>query len=190
MKSVGLVGIVMVAGCMSAEPSPQVSTTSSALTDATMTEPWSSTDKRTDADKVAALWPSGATTAQIIYRQGPPIGQLTNTSVQVPGQKAFLAFVVWNHSVVGHVYWVAIGPDGADLKNMWDKAFSQRTNVQSGPAFLDHWGGGTGGGGVGTPPTPHPNVDGFPISATWNQAAKDAAAAIDSADLQFAQYAE
>jgi len=180
MKSVGLVGIAFVAGCMSEEPSPQLSTTSSALSDATVTEGWDSMDKRTDAEKVAALWPSTATTAQILYRQGPPL----------LGAKAFLAFVVWDHTTVGHVYWVAIGNDGADLKNMWDKAFAQRTNTQSAPAFLDHWGGGTGGGGVGTPPTPHPNVSQFPISSTWAQQAKSAAAAIDAADSQFAQYAE
>lgn len=180
MKSVGLAGIVFVAGCMSAESSPQLSTTSSALTDATMTEGWSATDKRTDAEKVNALWPSTATTAQILYRQGPALG----------GNKAFLAFVVWDHTTVGHVYWIAIGNDGADLKNMWDKAFSSRTNAQNGPAFLDHWGGGTGGGGVGTPPTPHPNVSQFPVSATWIQEAKSAAASIDAANLAFSQYAE
>jgi len=175
MKRSAVLGMVFVAGCVAAEPTTE-STTTSAITTSITTEAWDPSAK--SADKTDALWPTSAHTTQILYRVGP----------DKFGNPAFLAFVVWNHTTVGHVYWIEIGSVGTDFKQSWDNAFASRTNTQ--PPLFDRYGGSTGGGGVGTPPMPHPNVSNFVISGAWLDQAKTAAGALDQADANFNQYAE
>lgn len=174
MKSVGLLGIVLFgAACMGSDE-PQTSTTTSALTERSSSEPW---DTKNTVDDI---WPDGANQCQVLYRKGPAYN----------GAASFLAFVVWNHNTVGHVYWIPVGPLGTDFKSTFNTAFSQRTNTPNNP-LGDHWGGGTGGGGVGTPPAPHPQVnDPLVFSNAYLNAAKTAAAAIDNADANFNAYSE
>jgi hypothetical protein len=172
-----VLGMVLATGCTMADsPESTESTATSEINGGLTTEGWDIEAK--PADKVNAVWPASATRAQILYRGGP----------DKFGNPAFLAFVVWDHTTVGHVYWIEMGNYGTDFKQNWDNAFAQRTNNE--PNLFDHWGGANGGGALGNPPMPHPQVDSFVVSAAWLQNAKDAAASIDAADHTFAQYAE
>src|SRR4029077_5313840 len=67
------------------------------LTDHTTSEPWTASLGAED------LWPTncGITSAQILKRKGP-----TNP---INNADTFIAFVVWNDSIVGHIYTVDIG---------------------------------------------------------------------------------
>ena len=172
MKRSAVLGMAFVAGCMAAEPTE--STATSELNIGTMTETWDTKS----TTKIDTLWPTTTHSTQLIMRVGP----------DKFGNPAFLAFVVWDHTTVGHVYWVTIGDEGADLKQAWENAFALRTNTH--PANFDRWGGGNGGGGTGTPPTPHPNVDSFFVGGTWLSHARTTAADLDAADASFNTYAE
>jgi hypothetical protein len=143
--------------------------------------------KQTDAEKLDALWPDSAQTSEILYREGPDMVNGTDS------QPAYLAFVVYN-GAVQHVYWIVKGSSvGTDFKSSFNTAFSTRTNTTIPSDPYSHFGGGTGGGGEGKPPSPHPTVipsQGFSISGIWQQNAIDAAGALDQTEKTFLEYAE
>lgn len=149
--------------------------------DATLTETW------TPGKMVANdIWPNPGTvtTTQILYRKAPQYcvsnddicnathGTLVN---------GYFAFVVWNHTTLGHVYFLPENATGSDFKNFVNQTFATRTN-----AYADRTNGSTGspgGGGGGTRPPPRPNV--YPVTPAIAAAAKNAAAQIDAADATF-----
>jgi hypothetical protein len=139
---------------------------------------------------VDTLWPTGVgiVTMQALMRKGPDINCAVADTGASTCQHTFVAFVVWNHATVGKIFWIPEGPTGADFKQNLDLTFAQRTNP-----YQFRWAGGTGGGGAGTPPTPHPNVAGdivVSFSPTYLGVVKTAAGQIDGADIAFTQYAE
>jgi hypothetical protein len=131
------------------------STTTSALTscpklvDATTSEFWSTDNGAAD------LWPTGCgiTTTNVFIRKG----------ADIDGGAAFLASVVWNDSVVGHVYWIPVGSLGLDFHTTLVQTHSARTNNQ--PTFSYGEGGGPDGGNPLSPG--HPHVDGYLLDPTF-----------------------
>jgi hypothetical protein len=175
MKSVALM-ISATAACTSA-PTESSATSAATVVDAggsgMSTEGWNM-DLKPDS-KEDALWPSTVHTAQIIYRPGP----------DKHGVAASLAFVVWDHTTVAHVYWVELGDPDADLHTSWAAVVAKNTSADVG--HVDYWFVGNGAGAGGAPPVPRPNVDNsFIISSLWLTNAKTAALA----DYNFGQYAD
>ncbi|HEX3761944.1 MAG TPA: hypothetical protein VHW23_24760 [Kofleriaceae bacterium] len=98
------------------------------------------------------LWPPGIgiTSAFVMTRSGPPhlVGR-----VQTP---TFLAFVVWNDSVIGRIFRIDVGStDNANFDAVVANTFVVRTfNLPDTSA------GSSGATSGGPSPPPHPNVDG------------------------------
>jgi hypothetical protein len=171
MKSLALLAFALFAGCAVNEPATSSATSAASNPppigpDATQSEDWQA-GKQTIDD----LWPitsPAITSMRILTRKGPDRGD---------GTKTFLAVVVWNHTTVGHVYWVNRGSVGADFSNLRDNTLATRCN--SNP---DNGGGQDGAPVAGPTPTPHPNVNGpyLAFDPTFLQNAKDAAAAVDT----------
>jgi hypothetical protein len=173
-----------------AQPGDEPATTEAATPQQKSTMPpitaktWDTTLK--PADQINLLWPPGATSAQMLYRIGPEI-QAVTTSGTIQSTPTYLAFDVVD-GTVANVFIVVTGSAvGTNLKSAYNSALSERTNA---PADFDHWGGGEGGGTWGVPPSPRPVIDGYSISATWQQHAIDAASAIHSAETNFGAYAD
>jgi hypothetical protein len=99
------------------------------------------------------LWPTGMgiTSAYMMMRSGP-----TRLSGR---QQTFLAFVVWNDTVVGRIFRVDIGTSNAsNFLSVSASTFAGRTLAVS-PGLPDPSAGSTGSTGGGGPPPPHPNVE-------------------------------
>lgn len=96
------------------------------------------------------IWPTGAgiTSAYVMVRSGP---------TQASGrQQTWLAFVVWNDSVVGRIFRLAAGTtDAVNFNSLVSNTLAARTfNL---PDTSEGSSGATSGG---PSPPPHPNVDG------------------------------
>jgi hypothetical protein len=171
MKSLVPLALALFASC-AVNDAPPTSTATTALstnggasvgTDVNYSVDWS--DKFTSED----LWPTnaGITSTQVLIRKGQDRADGTHT---------FIAVVVWNHTTVGHIYWVNRGTDGSNFHTLLDNTIGARCNNAP-----DHGGGGDGVPVGGTPPIPRPNVSYFTVDATFLQNAKDAALALDNA---------
>lgn len=123
--------------------------TSCKLVDATTSEFWST------SNGAAELWPAGCgiTSTNVFIRK----------AVDLDGAPAFLASVVWNDSVVGHVYWIPVGSLGLDFHETLAETRGARTNNQ--PTFSYGEGGGPDGGNPLSPG--HPHVDGYLLDPTF-----------------------
>jgi len=178
MKSLAPFAFALFASC-AVNDAPATSSASSAVsvlgTDVLTSENWFARDTHTIDD----VWPAGQgiTSTQILVRKGPCRNDPNNDCTSPNAVQTFMAVVVWNHSTVGHIYWVTKGTDGSDFHNLVDNALGTRCNTNP-----DHGGGWDGSPYVGTPPAPHPNVNGwaFDVDTTFNQNAKDAAAQLDA----------
>lgn len=154
MKTVALIALSLFTACAA----PDGATTSSTEQGVTVGElggPDANTSQFWDtSNDGTAIWPAGTsvTHTQILMRKAPTVN----------GQAYYLAFVVWNHATVGHIYQIPTGSTtGADFMQKWDSADLNRNTLLENNGIFDH-GGGTDGSpvsGTGTP-TPHPNVYG------------------------------
>lgn len=96
------------------------------------------------------IWPTGMgiTSAFVLTRSGP-----TRLSGR---QQTFLAFVVWNDSVIGRIFRIDVGTSNAtNFNSVLANTFATQTfNLPDTTA-------GQGGATAGSPsPPPHPNVEG------------------------------
>lgn len=101
--------------------------------------------QRNDANNI---WPSGMgiTSAYVLTRSGP---------TRLDGkQQTYLAFVVWNHAVVGRIFRLDLGTsDAVNFNNTLAAVLYVKT-------FGPDLGAGQGGSTYGSPsPPPHPNVN-------------------------------
>lgn len=96
------------------------------------------------------LWPTGMgiTSAYVMTRSGP---------TRLGGrQQTFLAFVVWNDSVIGRIFRLDAGTtDAVNFNSVLANTFAGRTF-----SLLDTSAGSTGTTAGGPSPPPHPNVEG------------------------------
>jgi hypothetical protein len=118
---------------------PSVSTTCQWTADSTCY------GQRNDANNI---WPAGMgiTRTFVLTRSGP---------TRLDGkQQTFLAFVVWNDTVVGRIFRLDVGSaDAVSFNNTLQAVFYTRT-------FGPDLGAGQGGSTYGSPtPPPHPNVN-------------------------------
>jgi hypothetical protein len=193
MKTMALFVIVLGASCTTAESDTSTETADLSVNTAQIpditTESWDPNLK--DSEKLEALWDPSVTAAQLLLREGPDLYTYnSNTGVWTP-HAAYLAFVVWDHTTVKHVYWIIKNSAvGVDFTQSWQNALATRTLAYNAQNPFFHWAGGNGGGGVGPQPSPHPNVANFVIHATWQQNAINAAAAFDQTETTFAAYSE
>jgi hypothetical protein len=121
------------------------------------------------------IWPDGVgiTSVQVLTRSGPD--RLNHA------QQTFLAFVVWNRTVVGRIFRVDIGTNGANWR-------AELSNITATRTFngIDNNTGSTGSVVAGPVHPPHPNVDVAIVFDTgYLDAVKRYAAIIDSASDQF-----
>jgi hypothetical protein len=121
------------------------------------------------------LWPTGMgiTSAFVLTRSGP-----TRLSGRQP---TFLAFVVWNDSVVGRIFRVDVGSSNAtNFNNVLANTFATRSNL---PDTQE----GSTGSTYGSPtPPPHPNVEGpITFDSTYLGAVTSNSAIIHRATLDF-----
>ncbi len=96
------------------------------------------------------IWPSGMgiTSAFVLTRSGP-----TRLSGR---QQTYLAFVVWNDSVIGRIFRIDVGTSNATNFNtvLANTFYTQTFNLPDTTS-------GQGGATAGSPsPPPHPNVEG------------------------------
>jgi hypothetical protein len=122
------------------------------------------------------LWPTGIgiTSAFVLTRSGP---------TRLSGRQAtFLAFVVWNDSVVGRIFRVDVGSSNAtNFNSVVANTFAGRTT--SLPDTTEGQGGATSGG---PSPPPHPNVEGpITFDSTYLGAVTSSSAIIHRATLDF-----
>lgn len=164
MKTVALIALSLFTACAAApDGSTPTSSTQQDVTswntvyvgtlggpDANTTSSWDpSTMDGTD------IWPAGlsVTHTQILIRKGPAAAN---------GDPQYLAFVVWNHDTIGHIYLIPTGSTiGSDFMHTWQVAFVNRDTTLENNNIFYHGGGSDGSptSGTGTP-TPHPNVTG------------------------------
>lgn len=178
MKSLVPLACALFASCVMND-APTTSTATSTLlgTDSNTSEDWHAGKETADA-----FWPTGQgiTSTQVLIRKGPCRNDPNGDCTSQGAIQTFMAVVVWNHSTVGHIYWVNKGSDGSDFHTLLDNTIGTRCNTNP-----DHNGGWDGGPYTGSPPVPHPNVTGgnwiFTLDSTFLQNAKDAAAALDNA---------
>jgi hypothetical protein len=98
------------------------------------------------------LWPTGIgiTSAYVLTRRGPTrlFGR----------QPTYLAFVVWNDSVVGRIFRIDVGTsNAANFNSVYANTFAARTSGTSG--IPDPSEGAAGAVTGGPTPTPGPNVE-------------------------------
>lgn len=122
------------------------------------------------------IWPAGLgiTSVQVLTRSGPDRIDSTHHT--------FLAFVVWNRSIVGRIFRVDFGANAANWRAELGNITATRTF--SGP---DNNTGSTGSAVAGPVNPPHPNVVDGPITfdTGYLDAVKRYASVIDSASEQF-----
>ncbi|HEX8113066.1 MAG TPA: hypothetical protein VF516_35290 [Kofleriaceae bacterium] len=122
------------------------------------------------------LWPTGIgiTSMFVMTRSGP-----TRLSGR---QQTYLAFVVWNNSVVGRIFRLDVGSsDAANFTAVLGNIVAGRTlNLFDTTA-------GQGGATVGSPsPPPHPNVEGpITFDSTYLGTVANDAASMNRATLDF-----
>jgi len=146
---------VLATSCVAADATdasdrPEVATTASALTGTATSIHWipGETCGGLPICDGTAIWPAGLgiTDVQVLLRDAPDRdNHLTQT---------FLAFVVWNQSVVGRIFRVDVGSDGADFRARMSNIAATRTT--NNPAFTF---GNSGNSVSGPVPVPHPSVD-------------------------------
>lgn len=122
------------------------------------------------------LWPTGIgiTSAFVLTRSGP-----TRLSGRQP---TFLAFVVWNDSVIGRIFRIDVGTSNAvNFNSVSANTFAART------FNLPDTQEGSTGSTFGSPtPPPHPNVEGpITFDSTYLGAVTSNAAIIHRATLDF-----
>jgi hypothetical protein len=122
------------------------------------------------------LWPTGMgiTSAYVMTRSGP-----TRLSGR---QQTFLAFVVWNDSVIGRIFRLDVGSsDAVNFNSVVANTFAARTFN-----LFDTSAGSTGTTAGGPSPPPHPNVEGpIVFDSTYLGAVTQQAAVIDRATGDF-----
>lgn len=97
------------------------------------------------------LWPTGIgiTDAYVLTRRGPP--RLSGR------QPTYLAFVVWNDSVVGRIFRIDVGTAAAtNFQSVYANTFAARTSGSGVPNGSECAAGAIQGGPT---PTPGPNVE-------------------------------
>lgn len=97
------------------------------------------------------LWPTGIgiTDAYVLMRRGP-----TRLSGRQP---TYLAFVVWNDSVVGRIFRIDVGTAAAtNFQSVYANTFAARTSASGVPDGSECAAGAIA---VGPTPTPGPNVE-------------------------------
>lgn len=112
------------------------------MVDATKSVPYSSSTVTADS-----IWPTNRniSNVEVVYMAAPPNGRVTQ----------FLTFVVWNGSLVAHIYTSPTGAVGASLQSLISNTLAERVTYGTDTAAII-----TGSGSGGTPiPVPHPNVD-------------------------------
>ena len=164
---------------------PQTSTEASALTEASESVAWEPELGCGPTIRRAAvacdgnfLWPAnqGITSVQVLLRKGP------NGS----DGATYLAFVVWNRSIVGRIIRATVGRKGTDLRAVISNITATRTL-----GLPDHDAGSTGNVSGGKIPTPGPHIDDpLEFSPAYLAAARAAARAINAATDAFNNYAE
>lgn len=128
--------------------------------------------QRNDANNI---WPSGMgiTRTFVLTRSGP---------TRLDGkQQTYLAFVVWNDSVVGRIFQLDLGsPDAVNFNNTLQAVFYVKT-------FGPDLGAGQGGSTYGSPsPPPHPNVnDPIVFEPTYLNSVVNSAAMLDRVTTDF-----
>jgi hypothetical protein len=168
MRSVALLLALSAAACVPNDP--EVSTQTSNLTGTNTTTMWVP-----GKDDGTAIWPAeqGIKSVQVLMRSGP---DRLEHRVQT-----FLAFVVWNQSVVGKIYRVDVGAAGADFRAKLSNIQATRTSS------LPDTSASASGTALGGPaPPPHPNVDGnLVFNDPYLGAVRTYAGQIDDATSKF-----
>jgi hypothetical protein len=182
----GLGVCLALVGCVT-ENELQTSTTTSAISEANTSVNWDpevGCGPVKNPDLVPCdgnfLWPAdaGITSVQVLLRKGP----------QGTAGPTFLAFVVWNDSVVGRILRApTAGRAGTHLRASINNIIAGRT---TGAPDTSAGSSGNVSGGK-SPPVPGPHIDdAIQFSPGYLTAAKNAARAIHLANAGFLDYAE
>jgi hypothetical protein len=156
MKSAATLALLVLAGCtIAAEPdtasTDQAAIVPTGLTQVTTSCQWvagkTCYDLTNDGNNI---WPTGMgiTSAYVMVRSGP---------TRVSGRlQTFLAFVVWNNSVVGRIFRLDVGSsDAVNFNTVVANTFAARTFN-----LIDTQAGSAGATSGSPSPPPHPNVEG------------------------------